>query len=264
MQVTVALAQIDIVAGDPAANLTAVRTLAATAAARGAELLVLPELWSTGYVLAQATTLADALGEGLHAELRTLAASQQIAIVGSTLTWRSAARPANTATCYDRTGALLAAYDKIHLFNLMDEGAHLAAGHTPVSFDTAWGHTALAICYDLRFPELFRLYALRGARLLIIPAAWPTARIAHWRTLVQARAIENQCVVIAVNRVGSDAATSFGGHSLVVDAWGQIVVEGDDQAALLFATLDLDLINDVRKRIAIWHDRRPDIYGTLS
>ncbi len=264
MQITVALAQIDIVAGDPTANLATVQTLAATAAARGAELLVLPELWSTGYVLAQAATLADTLGEGVHAALSALAATQQIAIVGSTLTWHGAARPTNTATCYDRTGTLLAAYDKIHLFNVMAEGAHLAAGNTPISFDAVWGHTALAICYDLRFPELFRLYTQRGARLLIIPAAWPTARIAHWRTLVQARAIENQCFVIAVNRVGHDATTSFGGHSLVVDAWGQIVVEGDDHAALLFATLDLDLVDDVRERISSWPDRRPDIYGTLS
>lgn len=264
MKLHVALAQIDIVAGDVAANLATVQTLAATAAAHGADLLLLPELWSTGYVLEQATTLADELGTGLHQELAALARRQQIAIVGSTLTWRGADRPANTATCYDAQGALLAAYDKLHLFNLMHEGQYLAAGAEPVCFDAAWGCSGLAICYDLRFPELLRSYAMQGATLILLPAEWPSARIAHWRTLVQARAIENQCFVVAVNRVGSDAATAFGGHSLVVDPWGEVLVEGDDQPQLLFARLDLDLVADVRRRMSVLTDRRPECYGSAG
>ncbi len=261
MQLRVALAQININAGDVAANVATVQTLAATAAARGADLLVLPELWSTGYVLEQATRLAEPLDQGLHQQLAELARSQQLAIVGSTLTWRGAAQPANTATCYDKTGTLLAAYDKIHLFDLMHERSYLVAGSTPTCFDAVWGRSALAICYDLRFPELFRHYAVQGARVVLLPAEWPRVRTAHWRTLVQARAIENQCFVVAVNRVGSDAATTFGGHSLVVDPWGDVLVEGDEQPHLLFADLDLDLVDDVRRRMSVLQDRRPECYA---
>src|SRR5437868_9001223 len=124
---TVALAQIDIALGDPAANLTTVRGLAAQAAAQHADLLVLPELWSTGYDLGRAEELADDLDDGLFAEISALARSQHIAIAGSTLARRSG-QPTNTATLYDADGTLLAEYSKIHLFGLMHEDRYLAAG----------------------------------------------------------------------------------------------------------------------------------------
>jgi predicted amidohydrolase len=259
MPLHIALAQIDIAFGAPADNLAAVRALAATAAARGADVLVLPELWSTGYDLTRADELATALDAGLHNELAALAREQQIALVGSTLV-RHQGQPTNMATVYAADGSLLASYAKLHLFRLMDEHRYLRAGAEPVVFAAPWGPTALAICYDLRFPELFRAYAVQGAALMLVPAEWPSVRIAHWRTLVQARAIENQCFVVATNRVGADPNNQFGGHSLVVDPWGQILVEGAETAELLFASLDLDMVQAVRQRIPIFADRRPDIY----
>jgi predicted amidohydrolase len=260
MFLNVALAQIDIAFGAPQANLLALRPLVATAAARGAALLVLPELWSTGYDLARAAELADAPGSGIHAELAALAREQQIAIAGSTL-MRHGAQITNTATLYGPDGTLLLSYDKLHLFGLLREDRYLAPGSALALCDAPWGRTALGICYDLRFPEQWRACALQGATLLLVPAEWPTPRRAHWRVLVQARAIENQCFVVAANRVGSDPETSFGGHSLVVGPGGEVLAEGGETAELLFARLDMQAVPTTRAHIRMWDDRRPDVYA---
>ena len=118
----------------------------------------------------------------------------------------------------------------------------------------------MAICYDLRFPELFRHYALQGARLILLPAEWPNPRREHWRTLLRARAIENQCFVAACNRVGESDGTSFFGASAVIDPWGATLIEGDDTPAILTTTLDLSLVENVRERIPVFADRRPELY----
>lgn len=259
MQLTVALAQIDVVLGDREANLATVRQIAARAEMAGADLLVLPELWGTGYMLEQAHELSDALGKGLFEEVAVLAARHHLAIVGSLLE-RDGAQVYNTATLYDAQGKRLHSYRKTHLIGLMQEDLYLGAGQQAEVFETAWGTSACAICYDLRFPELFRRYALAGAGVIIIPAEWPTTRIEHWRTLLRARAIENQAVVIACNRVGSDRANQFGGHSVVIDPWGNILVEGDDQTSLLTASVDLDNIAKARDFLPVFRDRRVELY----
>ncbi|MCA0354337.1 MAG: carbon-nitrogen family hydrolase [Chloroflexi bacterium] len=259
MQLTVALAQIDLVLGDREANLATIRQIAARAEMAGADLLVLPELWGTGYLLEQAHKLSDALGKGLFEEVAVLAARHHLAIVGSLLE-RDGEQVYNTATLYDAQGKRLHSYRKTHLIGLMQEDRYLGAGQQAEVFETAWGTSACAICYDLRFPELFRRYALAGAGVIIIPAEWPTARIEHWRTLLRARAIENQAVVIACNRVGSDRANQFGGHSVVIDPWGNILVEGDDQASLLTASIDLDSIAKARDFLPVFRDRRVELY----
>jgi omega-amidase len=261
MELRVAIGQMDIALGDPAANLKTVQNLAARAATERADLLVLPELWGSGYDLGRADELADELHTGLFASVVALARHHRLAICGSLLEWDAdEQRPYNTATLYDAAGALRGRYRKIHRFGLMNEDQHLGAGEEAPILHTAWGDLALAICYDLRFPELFRRYALEGARAIVMPSEWPVQRIEHWRTLVRARAIENQCFMVACNRVGSDRANTFGGYSVVVDPWGAVLVEGDDQEGLLHATLDLDLVDEVRSRIPVWNDRRPELY----
>jgi predicted amidohydrolase len=122
----------------------------------------------------------------------------------------------------------------------------------------------LAICYDLRVPELFRRYALEGAKIVIIPAEWPIARIEHWRALLIARAIENQCYVIAANAAGQTGDTVFGGHSMIVDPWGKIIIEGSDEPNLLTVDIELDRVDEVREAIPVFEDRRPETYETLN
>ena len=255
----VGLAQIDLVLADREANVTTMRQMVEQAADAGCELLVLPELWGTGYALEQAEQLSDPLGEGLFATTARLAREYQLALCGSLLE-RQAHGVYNTATLYTAQGELCHVYRKIHLIGLMQEDRFLQAGTAASVCTPTWGKTALAICYDLRFPELGRALALAGATMIILPAEWPLQRIEHWRVLLRARAIENQCFVLACNRVGSDHANTFGGASAVIDPWGEVLVEGDDSAALLTVELDLERVKQARAFLPVFADRRPEYY----
>ncbi len=135
------------------------------------------------------------------------------------------------------------------------------AGERATLAKLPWGTAGLAICYDLRFPELFRGYALAGARLILLPAEWPHPRLAHWRTLLRARAIENQYFVAACNRVGADPnGTRFFGHSTLIDPWGEAIAEAGEEPCLLTATLDLAQVEEIRRKIPVFEDRRTDLY----
>ena len=166
----------------------------------------------------------------------------------------------NCFALYNPDGKLAGVYRKIHLFRLMAEEQFLAPGPEAVTVDLPWGRVGLAICYDLRFPELFRRYALAGAKLILLPAEWPHPRRTHWRTLLRARAIENQMFVAGCNRVGSSKGSDFFGASALIDPWGEALIEGGEQETLLTLTVDLDQVDAVRKRIPIFEDRRPGLY----
>jgi predicted amidohydrolase len=121
--------------------------------------------------------------------------------------------------------------------------------------------TGLGICYDLRFTEMWRKYALGGARLFLLPAEWPARRAAHWQTLLRARAIENQVFVAACNRVGESKGETFAGKSAAIDPWGDAVVEaGAENEVLLTCEIDLAKVDDIRQRIPVFKDRRPELY----
>ncbi|MCA9948085.1 MAG: carbon-nitrogen family hydrolase [Anaerolineales bacterium] len=259
-QLTISLGQMDILLGEPEHNLATVRQMTAEAARRGSDLVVFPELWSTGYDLDHAADYATTTDAGIFKEVGALAQEYRIAIVGSCLSVLGSEKFGNTAVYTAPSGQNLTAYSKTHLFRLMNEEQYLTAGDKLSLAATAWGKMGLAICYDLRFPELFRAYALAGATAVLLPAEWPYPRLAHWRTLLRARAIENQMFVIACNRVGQTGDTRFFGRSAIIDPWGEIVVEGGDQELLLTATIDLEMVTAVRERIPVFADRRPDIY----
>ena len=122
------------------------------------------------------------------------------------------------------------------------------------------GRVALAICYDLRFPEMWRRYADAGAQLVLIPAEWPARRVEHWRLLLRARAVENQFFVAGCNRAGADGDVEFGGHSAAVDPWGQVLVAGGVEPGLFVASLDLDEVARGRSTFPFLADRRPEVY----
>lgn len=264
MQLTLSLVQMDCLVGDPEANFAAAEARIAEAARRGSQLVILPELWSTAYALERAPELAASLAEdadagGWFGRFAALARTNGVWLAGSLLEARGG-RYFNCLALYGPDGRLHAAYRKMHLFRLMREEQYLAPGEEAVLVDAPWGRTGLAICYDLRFPELFRRYALAGARLMLIPAEWPHPRRAHWRTLLAARAIENQCFVAACNRIGTTGTNTFFGASAVVDPWGEVVVEGGEADLVLTATIDLALVDSVRQRIPVFADRRPELY----
>jgi len=245
--------------GEPEQNLRRARQMLQEAKTRGAELVVLPELWSTGYVLEKASQYGCVPGMGILEEIGALARELQLYLCGSVIE-ASEGSFFNTQTIYSPEGALLAWYRKIHLFGLMQEPEFLTAGDKLVTVDLPWGKAALAICYDLRFPEMFRSYALSGAQLFLISAEWPRPRLDHWRTLLRARAIENQCFVVACNCVGEGNGNIFGGHSMIVDPWGEILAEGEEGETVISADLNLELVNDIRSRYPVLADGRADLY----
>ena len=258
-QVTVSLAQVDVVWGQPDANLARAEALLAESRRRGSDIVVFPELWTTGYDLGRARQYASPRGEGTFARVAELAGRHALYVTGSMLR-REGDAVYNCAPLFSPQGELLGDYDKVHLFRLMDEDQHLSAGNRTPVFDLPWGRCAIAICYDLRFPELFRKYALAGAEMIILPAEWPHPRIEHWRTLLQARAIENELFVAACNRVGKGGGAEFFGCSTVVDPWGRHQVEGTDEEALLTVSIDLETVAEARKTLTVFEDRRPEMY----
>ncbi len=260
MEITVTLAQMAIALGRPQQNKKTARELAAQAAAQGATLLVLPELWPTGYDLERASDYAAPLDSGPFALMAQLAQEHQLYLLGTALEANASGAPFNTAALYGPDGLLAGAYRKTHLFPPMGETVHMTPGEEMPTFELPWGRTALAICYDLRFPELWRRYTESGAELILIPAEWPVARVEHWRLLLRARAVENQLFVVGCNRAGSDADGEFGGHAAAIDPWGRVLVEGGREPALLMATLDMDEVARCRQRLPFLDDRRPELY----
>ena len=260
MEITLALAQMAIALGQPEKNVDTARSVALQAAARGADMLLLPELWATGYDLARAEQYASALDEGHFALMAGLARAHGLYVAGTALEANPGGLPFNSAAIYGPDGTRIGAYHKIHLWAPLGEVEHMTPGDAFPTFDLPWGRVALSICYDLRFPELWRRFADAGAQLVLIPAEWPVRRIEHWQLLLRARAVENQFFVAGCNRAGGDRDGDFGGHSAAVDPWARALVEGGSEPDLLVATLDLDEVERSRHLFPFLADRRPEVY----
>jgi predicted amidohydrolase len=261
MELKVAIAQLAVAMGDPDLNAVQLRTAAAQAEAEGAQLLIAPELWATGYDLALAVAGAAPLGEGPFGLMAGLALRHRLYIVGSALEENPQGRPFNTAALYDPNGKLVGAYRKVHLFAPLGEVEHMTPGGALPVFGLPWGRTALAICYDLRFPEMWRRYMEMGVEIVLIPAEWPARRVAHWRTLLRARAIENQFFVVGCNRAGAGPDGEYGGHSAAFDPRGRVMADGGRAPTFVCATLDLDEVARCRAAFPWLQDRRPEVYG---
>lgn len=260
MQKKIALIQMDVTYGDPKVNFARVNKWMKDAVQSGAEMVVLPELWDTGYDLKRFDVLADKDAHATTEFLSDLAKQHNVTIIGGSVAEDSKDGMKNTMLVIDQNGELVHKYSKLHLFQLMDEHLHLVEGQDEADFELDGVPSAGFICYDIRFPEWLRKSAVNGAKVMYVVAEWPKSRIDHWRTLLQARAIENQCYVIACNRIGSDPNNEFGGMSLVVDPWGEIITEGGSEEKMILSEIDLDKVDEVRKRIPIFQDRRAEWY----
>jgi omega-amidase len=247
--------------GQPEQNKATARSMAAQAAAQGADLLLLPELWATGYDLDRRDEYAAPLDAGHFALMADLAQAHRLYVAGTALEANPDGQPYNTAALYGPDGARMGAYRKVHLWAPLGEVEHMTPGDALPAFDLPWGRVALAICYDLRFPELWRRYADAGAQLILIPAEWPSRRVEHWQLLLRARAVENQLFVAGCNRAGADTDGEFGGHSAVADPWAQVLVEAGPEPGLFVASLDLDDVARSRRLFPFLSDRRPEVYG---
>lgn len=269
-----ALIQMHVIPADPAANIAHASAMVREAAAGQPDLILLPELWSTGIPEDPSVPGADESGVPAALAMRNLAAELNIPIAAGSAADRRDGTVRNTARVFDGAGTEQARYDKIHLIGLMGEDRIFVPGDSPCRFDLRErpGGTGfpgrgslpcgLMICYDLRFPELARTLALAGARLLLVPAAWPKPRLHPWRILAQARAIENQVFVAAANCAGRTGPYDFFGHSLVADPLGRILAEAGEEEEILFADIDLSECASVRRTMDLLSDRRPDCYKT--
>jgi omega-amidase len=259
VQLTISLAQMQIIIGQPLENLQIARGLIQEAASRGSQLILLPELWTSGYDLENTAAIARTNEELLH-QISTLAHQYGIWIGGSLLLERNG-HHYNTFVLNNPSGSDPIYYQKIHLFGLMGEDRWLGAGSQTQMAQAEWGPAGLAVCYDLRFPELFRKYSLSGAKIFLLCAEWPAQRISHWQTLLRARAIENQCFMAAVNSAGQTGSELFGGCSSIISPWGEVLVESlAVQPDLLTVTIDLAQVAEIRAHIPVFKDRRPELY----
>ncbi len=255
----IACIQMDIAFGEPAVNFEHVEAYLNEAAANGAETIVLPEMWNTGYALTDLEKLADGSGRTMTF-LQGFAKEHGVNIVGGSVSTKKQDGFYNTMYVVDKTGKLVSEYDKAHRFGLMDEHIHLEEGAGLGTFELEGTTCGGVICYDIRFPEWIRAQALNGAKVIFVPAEWPEARIDHWKVLLQARAIENQCFIVAVNRVGSDPKNEFGGHSMIIAPWGEIRLDMAKQEGIGYADIDLTEVESVRERIPVFADRRENLY----
>jgi predicted amidohydrolase len=257
---------------DTANNLAEADRLTREAAATGAELVLLPEKWN---VLGSGEHLvagAEPLDGPAISWARETAGELGIDLVAGSIVERSAGskRLANTCVHVGPTGEIQAIYRKIHMFDVIvdgiryDESEHEEPGIELVTSRTAGGTVlGLSICYDLRFPELYRILTLRGALILLVPAAFTLATTRdHWETLLRARAIENQAFVVAANQIGSHPpAYRSGGRSMIVDPWGLVLGQASDTSGVVAATLDLDRLERIRADLPALANRRPAAYA---
>jgi deaminated glutathione amidase len=268
-------------AADPAANLRTATTLIQQAVAAGAGLVALPETWvfrgRTKGILAS----AEPLDGPSTSALSRLAARLGVFILAGSI-YEPSPEPGhvyNTSALVGPDGRLLAAYRKIHLFDAVAgtttyrESGHLAPGSELVTVSVDLGLAAgapgpapatlgFSICYDLRFPELYRSLALRGAQLVFAPAAFTAfTGAAHWSLLVRARAVENGCFVVAPNQTGEYLpGRACHGHSMIVDPWGEVLADAGDGVGICVADLDLARVAEVRESLPALRNRRPDTY----
>ena len=258
---TLSLAQIDVATADLRSNLEKTRWFAAEAKAKGSDIIVFPEMWTVGFNWEYNRKHASEHEETLNA-VKSIAASHSIWVHGS-LPALTDEGIANRSVLISDKGEVTAWYDKAHLFSLVGEERHMASGRSRTLADTPWGPMGLAVCYDLRFPELFRRYAVDGAELIFLPSAFPEPRLAHWRTLIRARAIENQLFMVSCNQVGTkqlEHPTTFFGNSCIIDPWGETVIEGGTEEQLLTAEINLSKAREIRNYMRVLDDRRPDLY----
>lgn len=256
---------------DKSANVETALRLIDQAAATGARMVVLPEIW---------TFLGGDDGNRENAEpipgpvtdaLSAKARQHGIYVHGGSILEKRTGEPKlfNTTVVFDPNGELVAKYSKIHMFDVVLDGvasykesSTVRRGEDIVTFDMDGVTVGLAICYDLRFPELFRILRLRGAEMIVLPAAFTmTTGKDHWDVLIRARAIENQVYMVACDQFGADSSGKWCyGRSLIADPWGTVVATAPDRETVLTATVDLDYLQKVRRQVPSVENRQADLY----
>ncbi len=252
------LVQLDICWEEKSANFARITTLLSACDIEAGDLVVLPEMFDTGFSLnVQATNDADEQTLGF---LQQTAERFSVTLQGSRTVLNNAGRALNLATIVSPAGDVLCEYAKIHPFSYGKEPEKFDGGCEILTYDWCYEATSLticpAICYDLRFAELFRMGLLAGAQMFVLGANWPKARQHHWRSLIIARAIENQAYFLGVNRTGADPHLAYTGGSICVDPLGEVIGELDNHEGVLSVSVDVDTLSGWRDTFPAWKDIR--------
>jgi len=251
-------------------NLSRAAAMVGEAAAKGADLVVLPEMFNCPYQTELFPRYAEVEGGTSWQRLSQLAAAHKIILVGGSMPERDRdGRIYNTCFVFDQSGRAIAKHRKMHLFDIaVRNGQHfkesdtLSAGNKAVVFPTSFGVIGVMVCFDLRFPELARLLVDRGAEVVIVPGAFNmTTGPAHWELLFRARALDNQCWFLgaAPARDASAGYVSYG-HSLATDPWGDVIGHLDEQEGILLVDIDRERTAAIRDQLPLLHHRRRDVY----
>ncbi len=248
--------QPDIAWEDPAANRAAIRAMLDFQPQPAGSLVVLPEMFSTGFSMNVARTAEPEPSETARF-LADTARERSHYIVAGMVTRSADGRGKNIALAFDPSGREIARYTKLHPFSFAGENDHFEPGDRLVSFPWQDIKVVPFICYDLRFPEIFRASA--SAHLFVVIANWPAAREDHWLTLLRARAIENQAYVAGVNRCGTDPKNSYNGRTQIIGPRGEIVADAGSAPGIIEATLDLPALEKYRAEFPALRDRRRDL-----
>jgi predicted amidohydrolase len=249
--------QFDVAWENKTANLVKVKSMLASASTPPGSLVLLPEMFPTGFTMnvEVATELPAGATERSLAEL---ARERRIFLLAGLVCTGSDGRSRNQSVIFSPEGKEIARYAKIHTFTPGGESAQYAAGGQIVTFK--WHEMVVApfICYDLRFPEIFRVAAWQRPHLYTVIASWPETRIGHWVKLLQARAIENQCYVAGCNRIGRDPKFNYTGRSIIVNQHGDILADAQGRECMIDLDLDLAALEDYRRNLPFLDDMRSD------
>lgn len=253
----IAGAQIDVAWHNRSANHERARAFAEEAHVRKADVLIFPEMFSTGFSM-DTTVTPEPLDGPTPTLLRELASLHKMVVLGGFVLERKNDRPQNVCLVVDPSGNDLALYAKIHQIALLDENNHYAPGERPMPFELAGSRAAGLICFDLRFPELFRALTDQ-CWVMIVVASWPAARQAHWDILLKARAVENQCYVVGVNRVGEGGGHLYTGGSAIIDPLGEVLALKREKEGLIVADIDPMKVKEVRSAMPFLKERKGKI-----
>jgi omega-amidase len=246
--------QHDIVWENKRANHEKVRALLEGATTAG-DLVVLPEMFATGFSM-NVAAICEGAQRVSELFLAQLAKDLGICIVGGVVNVASDGRGRNEALAVGSDGRQLSRYAKVHPFTLGREAEHFVGGHEIAIFTWKDAVVAPFVCYDLRFPEIFRHAVRRGAEVMVVIANWPRIRIQQWVTLLQARAIENQAYVVGVNRIGHDPNTTYNGRSVIIDPMGTTLADAGDREQVITAECDLNGLRQWREQLPALRDMR--------
>ncbi len=247
--------QYDIQWEDPASNYQKVEELLENTGIESGALIALPEMFSTGFSMNIAKVAENSPSESERFLSRT-AKRYGSWIMGGLVFEQDNGHGCNELAVFDPAGGLVGRYRKNYSFSLGGESDHYDAGSEFLIFDWQGFRVCPTICYDLRFPELYRRGVKEGANLFVDCACWPAARVEHWRTLLQARAIENQAVVMGVNRIGKDPNWAYAGNSLIIDHKGNVLADAGEQENCIKASITLQSVQAWREAFPALKDMK--------